>query len=103
MPHSLNPPFPRDPYETPLSPSPHIFPETFKITHEGMQAVNFGTLGWFSNKEINLLKNLITLRQKAIAFCEEERGVLKSSYGKPYKIPEILHESWWKKLILIPK
>ncbi|MBW0562754.1 hypothetical protein O181_102469, partial [Austropuccinia psidii MF-1] len=41
--------------------------------------------------------------QKAIAFCEEERGILKNSYGKPYKIPLIHHEPWKKKPIPIAK
>ncbi|MBW0471377.1 hypothetical protein O181_011092 [Austropuccinia psidii MF-1] len=41
--------------------------------------------------------------EKAIAFCEEERGLLKHSYGKPYKIPVTPHEPWQKKPIPIPK
>ncbi|MBW0462625.1 hypothetical protein O181_002340 [Austropuccinia psidii MF-1] len=80
IPKDLNPPLSRDPYETPLSPNPPIFPETFKVTHERLQEVNFGPTGWLSNEEINLIKNLITLREKEISFCEEERGLLKSSY-----------------------
>ncbi|MBW0578662.1 hypothetical protein O181_118377 [Austropuccinia psidii MF-1] len=108
MPQDLNPPLERpplsrDPYETPLSPNPPIFQETFKVTHERLQAVNFGPPGWLSNEEINLLKNVINLREKAIAFCEEERGLLKHSYVKNYKIPVITHEPWRKKPIPIPK
>ncbi|MBW0569468.1 hypothetical protein O181_109183 [Austropuccinia psidii MF-1] len=81
MPQDLNlplerPPFSRDPYETPLSPNPPIFQETFKVTNERLQAVNFGPPGWLSYEEVNVLKNFITLREKAIAFCEEERGIL---------------------------
>ncbi|MBW0578609.1 hypothetical protein O181_118324 [Austropuccinia psidii MF-1] len=69
MPQDLNPPlerppFSRDPYETPLSPSPPIFQENFKVTHEILQAVNFGPPGWLSNEEINFLKNVITVREK---------------------------------------
>ncbi|MBW0573502.1 hypothetical protein O181_113217 [Austropuccinia psidii MF-1] len=103
MPQDLNPPFSSDPYETPLSPNPPIFQKTFNITHERLQEVNFGTTGWLSNEEINLLKNVITLREKAMAFCEEEKGLLKHSYGKPYKIPVIPHEPWQKKPIPILK
>ncbi|MBW0570049.1 hypothetical protein O181_109764 [Austropuccinia psidii MF-1] len=65
--------------------------------------INFGPSGWLSEEETNLLKNVILQREKAIAFCEEERGVLKHSYGKPYKIPAISHETWQKKPIPIPK
>ncbi|MBW0501431.1 hypothetical protein O181_041146 [Austropuccinia psidii MF-1] len=42
-------------------------------------------------------------QEKEIAFCEEGRGLLKHSYGKPYKIPVIPHEPWKKKPIFIPK
>ncbi|MBW0544939.1 hypothetical protein O181_084654 [Austropuccinia psidii MF-1] len=97
------PPLSRDPYETPLSPNPPIFKETFKVPHERLKAVKFGPPGWLSNEEINLLKNVITLREKAIAFCEEERGLIKHSYEESYKIPVIPHEHWQKKPIPIPK
>ncbi|MBW0551361.1 hypothetical protein O181_091076 [Austropuccinia psidii MF-1] len=108
MPQDLNPPlerppFSRDPYETPLLPNTHIFQETFKSTHERLQAVNFGPPGWLSNEEINSLNNVRTLREKEIAFCEEEKGLLKHSYGKSYKIPVIPHEPWQKKPIPITK
>ncbi|MBW0522700.1 hypothetical protein O181_062415 [Austropuccinia psidii MF-1] len=63
------PPLSRDPYETPLSPNPPIFQETFKVTHERLQAVSFGPPGWLSDEEINLFKNFITLREKATDFC----------------------------------
>ncbi|MBW0572058.1 hypothetical protein O181_111773 [Austropuccinia psidii MF-1] len=65
--------------------------------------INFGPTGCLSEEETNLSKNVIYLREKAMSFCEEERGVLKQSYGKPYKIPVISHEPWQKKPIPIPK
>ncbi|MBW0518675.1 hypothetical protein O181_058390 [Austropuccinia psidii MF-1] len=70
MPQDLHPPLSRDPIGTPLSLNPPISQESFKLTHERLQAVNFGPPGWSSNEEINLLKNLINLREKAIASCE---------------------------------
>ncbi|MBW0532378.1 hypothetical protein O181_072093 [Austropuccinia psidii MF-1] len=96
MPQDFNPPLERltlsgDSYETPLSPNPPIFQEIFKVTHERLKAANFGSTGWLSNEEISLLKNVITLREKTICFCEEERGLLKKSFGKPYKIPGTPH------------
>ncbi|MBW0522153.1 hypothetical protein O181_061868 [Austropuccinia psidii MF-1] len=103
MPQDLNPPLSRDSYETLLSPNPPIFQETFKVAHERLQEVNFDPPGWLSYEEINLLKKFITLREKPIAFCEEERGLLKHSYGKPYKRPIMSHEPWQKKKIPIPK
>ncbi|MBW0577499.1 hypothetical protein O181_117214 [Austropuccinia psidii MF-1] len=103
MPQDLDPPVSRDPYETPLSPKPPIFQENFNITHERLQAVKLGPPGRLSNEEIDLLKNVITLREKEISFCEEERGLIKHSYGKPYNIPVIPHEPWQRKPIPITK
>ncbi|MBW0531541.1 hypothetical protein O181_071256 [Austropuccinia psidii MF-1] len=108
MPQHLNPPLERPelsrhPYETPLSPNPPLFIGTLRVTEERISMINFGPSGWLSEEETNLLKNVIFLREKAIAFCEEERGILKNSYGKPYEIPVITHEPWQKKPIPIPK
>ncbi|MBW0583817.1 hypothetical protein O181_123532 [Austropuccinia psidii MF-1] len=49
------------------------------------------------------IRKFYITKGKAIAFCEEERGILEHSYGKPYKIPVISHEPWEKKPIQIPK
>ncbi|MBW0463435.1 hypothetical protein O181_003150 [Austropuccinia psidii MF-1] len=108
MPQDLNPPLERpelsrDPYETPLSLNSPLFIETLKVTEERISMINFGPSEWLSEEETNLLKNVILLREKAIAFCGEERGVLEHSYGKPYKIPVMSHETWQKKPIPIPK
>ncbi|MBW0522818.1 hypothetical protein O181_062533 [Austropuccinia psidii MF-1] len=108
MPQDLNPPLERpelsrDPYETPLSSNPTLFIETLKTTEERISMINFRPSRWLSEEETNSLKNVILLREKAIEFCEEERGVLKNSYGKLYKIPVISHEPWQKKPITILK
>ncbi|MBW0465489.1 hypothetical protein O181_005204 [Austropuccinia psidii MF-1] len=50
MPQDLNPPLSRNPYGTPSSPHSPIFQETFKVTHERLQAVNFVPPGWLSNE-----------------------------------------------------
>ncbi|MBW0471204.1 hypothetical protein O181_010919 [Austropuccinia psidii MF-1] len=68
IPKDLNLPFARSPfsrnsYEAPLSPNPPISQETFKVTHERLEAVYLGPPGWLSNEEINLLKNVIILRE----------------------------------------
>ncbi|MBW0489491.1 hypothetical protein O181_029206 [Austropuccinia psidii MF-1] len=103
IPQELNPPFSRYLYKTPLSQNSPIFGEPLKFTHSRLQEVNFGPPGWLSNEEINLLKNVITLREQKIALFEEERRLLKQSYRKPQKIPVIPHEPWQKKPIPIPK
>ena len=107
MPQGLNPPLERpplsrDPYQTPLTPFPPEFKETKKITAKRLESVNFGPPGWLTNEELNLLKYVIILREKAVAFLEEERGILKHEYGQPYKIPVIDHEPWQQRPIPIP-
>ncbi|KAI7949114.1 hypothetical protein MJO28_007935 [Puccinia striiformis f. sp. tritici] len=107
MPQDLNPPLERpklsrDPYKTPLTPFPPEFKETERITHERLKSVNFGPPGGLTKDEIKLLLYVIVLREKAIAFTEEERGILKHSYGKPYKIPVIEHTPWQQKPIPVP-
>ncbi|MBW0508336.1 hypothetical protein O181_048051 [Austropuccinia psidii MF-1] len=74
-----------------------------KITQEGFKVITFGPPGYLSKAERRLLLSLIALRERAIAFSEEERGFLENSYGKPYKIPVIPHTPWSKKPIPIPK
>ena len=108
MPQDINPPLQRpplsrDPYKTPLKMHPPEFFLTSRITLERLGLINFGPPGWLTNEELKLLKHVIVIRQKAIAFCEEERGLLRHSYGKPYKIPVVAHEPWQKKPIPIPK
>ncbi|MBW0523277.1 hypothetical protein O181_062992 [Austropuccinia psidii MF-1] len=93
----------RDPYNTPLSPKPPKFMVTSKITQETFELIRFGPLVWLSEEERSLLMSVIGLREKEIALSSEEMGLLKHSYGKPYKIPVIPHTPWKKKSIPIPK
>ncbi|CAH7670835.1 hypothetical protein PPACK8108_LOCUS5573 [Phakopsora pachyrhizi] len=91
-PQSLNPllvrpPLTRNPYKTPITPNPPEFKATSKVTEERLKMINFGPEGWLLEEELQLMKHIIVLREKAIAFCKEERGLLKTSYGLPYIIP----------------
>ena len=107
MPLDLNPPLNRPP----LSRDPYFglsrslagpFVPCGRVTEERLAVVNFGPKGWLLPDELNLIKNILALREKSIAFCEEERGLLKDSYGLPYIIPVVEHEPWQKKKIPIP-
>ena len=107
MPLDLNPPMNRPP----LSRDPYCglsrllagpFVPRGRVTEERLKVVNFGPDGWLSPDELNLIKNVLALREKSIAFCEEERGLLKDSYGLPYIIPVVEHVPWQKKKIPIP-
>ncbi|MFF0905755.1 hypothetical protein ACFYE3_19025, partial [Kocuria sp. CPCC 205293] len=107
IPQTLNPPLQRpplsrDPYKTPLTPNPPEFKPTARITEERLKVVNFVPEGWLWEEELKLFKHLIIIREKAIAFTPEERGLLKHSYGLPYIIPVVDHQPWQKKPIPIP-
>jgi len=107
MPLNLNsplrsPPLSRDPYKTPLTPFPPEFAPTWKINEEQLKVVYFGPPGWLSSEELKLMKHIIKLRQDSLAFCAEERGLLKHTYGKPYVIPVTKHEPWQQRPIPIP-
>ena len=107
MPLNLNsplrsPPLSRDPYKTPLTPFPPEFAPTWKINEERLKVVNFGPPGWLSSEELKLMKHIIKLRQDSLAFCAEERVLLKHTYGKPYVIPVTKHEPWQQRPIPIP-
>ncbi|KAG0140615.1 hypothetical protein CROQUDRAFT_22836, partial [Cronartium quercuum f. sp. fusiforme G11] len=82
---------------------PPDFFETAKVTEERLKMVNFGAEGWLSKEEKKLMLDVIVKREKAIAFDESERGVLKHSWGLPYIIPVIDHQPWQKRPIPIPK
>ncbi|MBW0482404.1 hypothetical protein O181_022119 [Austropuccinia psidii MF-1] len=107
IPQDLNPPLERpelsrDPYKTPLSPHPLLFIETLKSNRRK----NFNNKSWtiwMVIRRNKFIKKIILLRERAIEVCEEERGVLKHYYWKPYKIPVMTHEPLQKKPIPIPK
>ena len=52
---------------------------------------------------MKLLKQVLRLREKAISFCPEERGLFKQEYGNPYIIPLVDHQPWQIKPIPIPQ
>ena len=108
MPQHLNPPLQRptmsrDPYATPLTAQPPEFSPTNRVTDERLKMLNFGGEGWLSSEELKLMKHVVVLREKAIAFCEAEQGCLKHSYGLPYVIPVVDHEPWQQRPIPIPR
>ncbi|RYE19845.1 MAG: retroviral-like aspartic protease, partial [Sphingobacteriaceae bacterium] len=107
MPQYLNyplqrPPLSRDPYVTPLVKNPPEFKETQKTTVERLKQCNFGPAEWLSEEEWKLFLHILVLREGAVAYCEEERGLLKHSYGLPYAIPVVEHEPWQIRPIPIP-
>ncbi|RYE25652.1 MAG: hypothetical protein EOP45_04585, partial [Sphingobacteriaceae bacterium] len=107
MPQYLNfplqrPTLSRDPYDTPLIKNPPEFIETNRTTTERLKQCNFGPEGWLSDEEWKLFLHILVLREGAVAYCEEERGLFKHTYGLPYVIPIIKHEPWQIRPIPIP-
>lgn len=87
-PLALNPPLKRpelsrDPYQTPLKKQPWDFRAVGRITEERVKGLDFGPEGWLSGEEVKLLLNVVTLREKGVAFEVGERGLLKRYYGEP--------------------
>jgi len=64
--------------------------------------MNFGPDNWLSKAEKNLFLHLITLRENALAFSPEERGLLRRAVGDPYQIPTVPQEPWQIRPIPIP-
>ena len=56
--------------------NPPDFVETKKPTLERLKMCNFGPQDWLSDEELKLLLHVVVLQEGAIAYCEEERGVL---------------------------
>ncbi|MBW0573334.1 hypothetical protein O181_113049 [Austropuccinia psidii MF-1] len=88
MPQDLNPPLGRDPYETPSSPNPPIFQETFKVTHERLQAVNFGPPGCYTSPIFCVAKSNQKLR--IVHALQELNKVTIKDAGLPPHIEEFV-------------
>ncbi|KAE8218424.1 hypothetical protein CF319_g7702 [Tilletia indica] len=86
------PPFERDPFLTPLTPWPPPFQPTEKLTEERMEQISFGPPGFLNEAETNLLKWCLSLREKALAFCNAEKGLLSAEYADPIRIELVDHE-----------
>ena len=107
MPQGLNGPlrpiaWSRDPWETPLRKNGWVT-RSARITDERVDALNFGPTGWLSAEEMDLLVSVLVMREKALAFGPDERGLLRGEIGDPYVIPTVPHEPWQIKPIPIPR
>ena len=96
--------FPEDPLRN-LSILPYYPPEftpTDRVTEERMESLKIdeGLELWPEEKK--LLKLVIALNGKSIAFDEQERGTFKTSYFSDYKMPVMDHIPWQEKNMPIP-
>ena len=97
--------FPRDPLAN-LPPLPQYAPDftpTKKMTKERMEKLEEDMNNELSPEEKQLLKYIITLNERSVAFEDEERGTFRRDYFSDYKIPVIPHTPWADKNIPLPK
>lgn len=80
-----------------------MFVPTDKVTRERMEKLEEGMSKDLSEEERCLLKHVILINEKSIAFDENERGTFRRDYFSDYKIPVIDHTPWMDRNIPLPK
>ena len=97
--------FPEDPLRNlPTLPfHPPEFQPTAKVTGERMNAIDIDSNPDLLPEEKKLLKHIIVLNERGVAFSENERGTFRSDYFSDYKMPVIDHQPWQDKNIPLPQ
>jgi len=97
--------FPSDPLANlPALPRrPPGFVPTKKVTVERMAKLEVDMDTGLTDEERRLLKHVITLNERSIAFDESERGTFRQDYFSDYKIPVVPHTPWMDRNIPLPK
>jgi hypothetical protein len=89
----------------PLNP-PYLadFEPTTRLTRDRLDFI-LGTVpkDFLSEREINLLVYVLRTCDKALAFCDAERGTFSREYFPDYEIPVIEHTPWVQPPIRVPK
>ena len=96
--------FPSDPLRNlpKLPESPKEFVPTAKFTQERMNKLGIDANHHIRPEEQKLLKHVLAINERSIAFDESERGTFRQDYFSDYKIPINEHEPWMEKNIPIP-
>lgn len=91
--------------ELPVLPPKLIdFIPTERLTRERLDNIlRTVTPGFLSPSEIDLLVFVLVLRQKALAWTDDERGTFKQEYYPDYEIPTIEHIPWIEPPMRVPK
>ena len=97
--------FPEDPLRNlPTLPfHPPEFQPTAKVTGERMNAIDIDSNPDLLPEEKKLLKHIIVLNERGVAFSENERGTFRSDYFSDYKMPVVDHQPWQDKNIPLPQ
>lgn len=88
--------FPKDPLANlpPLPIQPPKFIPTLKITRERMDKLGIDQNSELWEEEKCLLKHVLALNERSIAFEENERGTFRQDYFTDYQIPVTSHIPW---------
>jgi len=95
---------PADPLKTlPILPThaPGFIPTT-RITQERLDTLLIDENPDILEEEKRLLKHVLMLNSRSIAFEEKERGTFRQDYFTNYQIPVIAHVPWMDKNIPLP-
>ena len=96
--------FPEDPLKNlPSLPirAPEFVP-TPKVTRERMDRLGIDENSNLTKEEKRLLKHVLVLNERSIAFEESERGTFRRDYFTDYQIPVTSHVPWADKNIPLP-
>ena len=96
--------YPEDPLKN-LPTLPHHPPEftpTARLTQERMDKLGIAENEDLTEEEKRLLRNILVLNERSIAFEEQERGTFRRSYFSDYQIPVTEHIPWMEKNIPLP-
>ena len=81
--------------------TPNFIP-TKKITQESLDTLSIDNNPDLLEEEKRLLKHVLVLNSKSIAFEEKERGTFRRDYFTNYQIPVTSHVPWMEKNIPLP-
>ena len=96
--------FPNDPLSNlPVLPThPPEFSPTEKMTQERMDKLDIDANPDLWEEEKRLLKHILVLNERSIAFTENERGTFRQDYFSDYQIPVTSHIPWMDKNMTLP-
>jgi hypothetical protein len=96
--------FPNDPLDSlPVLPTqPPGFIPTSKMTQERMDKLGIDLNPDLTDEEKGLLRHVLAINERSIAFTEDERGTFKQDYFSDYQIPVTSHVPWMDRNITLP-
>jgi len=79
-----------------------IVPRGSRLTKERLKKMNIGG-GMLKEKEIRLFEDILFEYEGALAFDDDEMGLLNPEIEPPVEIPTVPHEPWQQQNLRLPK